>query len=323
MQIKLSNPRGFCAGVRVAIEIVDELLDVMDEHEHLYVYHEIVHNRHVVQRLRERGAIFVENVSEVPEGSLVVFSAHGVSPAIKKEAVSRSLICIDATCPLVIKVHAEAIRYAKRGWQILLIGHKNHQEIIGTLGEAPNSIQIVETPEDIQSLSIIDPTKLVYLTQTTLSIDDANIIIDALKKNFPEIHSPPSDDICYATTNRQLALRENACEVDLVLVVGSNNSSNSVRLTEISESSGTSSYLIDDVTMLQGGWFENVDRVLVTAGASAPEHLVTELVEYLIQHFNGKLVDSANVNEGMYFSKPQSLTNYLKKKSITIEGKEQ
>ncbi|HIB21115.1 MAG TPA: 4-hydroxy-3-methylbut-2-enyl diphosphate reductase [Rhodospirillales bacterium] len=323
MQIRLSNPRGFCAGVRMAIEIVDEILDELDEHEHLYVYHEIVHNRHVVDRLRERGAIFVEDICEIPKDSVVVFSAHGVSPAIKEEAIQRSLICIDATCPLVIKVHAEAIRYAKRGWQILLIGHRNHQEVIGTLGEAPSSIQIIETPQDIESITVHDPSKLVYLTQTTLSIDDAEIIINALKNKYPEIHSPPNDDICYATTNRQLTVRNEAPEVDLVLVVGSKNSSNSLRLTEIASTVGTPSFLIDDVSMIQDDWFSNVENVLITAGASAPEHLVAELVDYLVQQFNGELVNESLVEEGMYFSKPRSLAQYLQHKNVTIEGNNQ
>ena len=196
MQITLANPRGFCAGVQVAIDIVDQVLDAMNEDEHLYVYHEIVHNKHVVHRLKQRGAIFVESIDEVPENSTVVFSAHGVSPEIKDAAKERQLIEIDATCPLVTKVHAEAIRYAKRGWQIILIGHKNHQEVIGTFGEAPESIQIVESPADIQNLSVKDSEKLIYLTQTTLSIDDAEIIINALKNAFPSIKMPPNDDIC-------------------------------------------------------------------------------------------------------------------------------
>ena len=199
MRISLSNPRGFCAGVRMAIDIVDTILDAMDDDEKLYVYHEIVHNRHVVERLRGKGAIFVEDLADIPRSSVVVFSAHGVSPALKQEAQDRGLNSIDATCPLVTKVHAEAIRYAKRGWQILLIGHRNHQEVVGTIGEAPDSIQVVEKIEDIKNLNIDDPSKLAYLTQTTLSTDDAERMINALKEAFPEIHAPPTDDICYAT----------------------------------------------------------------------------------------------------------------------------
>ena len=323
MEIRLSNPRGFCAGVRMAIEIVDEILDVMDADENLYVYHEIVHNYHVVERLKERGAIFVDSILEIPESSVVVFSAHGVSQEIKKQAEDRALICIDATCPLVTKVHAEAIRYAKRGWQIILIGHRDHQEIIGTHGQAPDAIQILESPEGIDELHIIDPEALVYLTQTTLSIDDAEVIIDALKKAFPTIHAPPSDDICYATTNRQIAVRDDAPLADLVLVVGSQNSSNSLRLTEISITAGTPSFLIDDVSLLKPEWFDGVEHVLLTAGASAPERLVTDIVEHLTTHYDGCLIESSPVKEGMSFSMPASHQLFLQNKDITVEGNSQ
>lgn len=322
MKILLSNPRGFCAGVRIAIEIVDQTLDALDEHEDLYVYHEIVHNRHVVERLRERGAIFVESIDEVPAGQPVVFSAHGVSPQVKSDARNRKLISIDATCPLVTKVHAEAIRYAKRGWQILLVGHKNHQEVIGTYGEAPDSIQIVESPDDIPNLEIVDEHKLVYLTQTTLSIDDAELIINALKEAFPHINAPPSDDICYATTNRQLAVRDQAEEVDLVLVIGSNNSSNSLRLTEIAHAVDTPSHLIDDVSMLNSEWLEGVQSVLITAGASAPERLVKELVMHLVEHYNGVAPEEIDFDEGMSFSMPASFKSFISSK-LTVEGEEQ
>lgn len=320
MRIKLSNPRGFCAGVRMAVDIVDQLLDALGDEETLYVYHEIVHNRHVVNRLQERGASFVESIEEIPEHSVVVFSAHGVSPKVKQLAKERSLRCIDATCPLVTKVHAEAIRYAKRGWQILLIGHKNHQEVIGTQGEAPNEIQIVETAADIPLLQINDPSKLVYLTQTTLSTDDAEIIISELQKTFPEIHAPPTDDICYATTERQNAVREDAKEADVVLVVGSKNSSNSVRLTEISESVGTTAHLLDDVSELDPTWFTSANLVLITAGASAPEHLVLELIEHLTMNFHGELEGESTFDEGMAFSMPSSLNTFLQTNDMTIEG---
>ena len=320
MRIKLSSPRGFCAGVRMAVEIVDQLLDVLGD-KNLYVFHEIVHNRHVVERLKERGAIFVETIEEIPQHSVVVFSAHGVSPAVKKEASDRALVCIDATCPLVTKVHTGAIRYAKRGWQILLIGHRNHQEVVGTQGEAPEAIQIVERPEDIPQLNVHDPTKLVYLTQTTLSTDDAEIIIKSLRTAFPEIHAPPTDDICYATTNRQISVREDAPEADLVLVVGSQNSSNSLRLTEISKTAGTPSYLVDDVTKIQHEWLENVNSILITAGASAPEHLVQEIVTYLMDNYNGELTNELDVDEGMSFSMPSSLTNFIQGIDVTVEGK--
>jgi len=321
MEIRLSNPRGFCAGVRMAIEIVDEILDAMDSDEKLYVYHEIVHNFHVVERLKARGAIFVDSISDIPESSVVVFSAHGVSPEIKKQAEERHLIAIDATCPLVTKVHAEAIRYAKRGWQIILIGHRDHQEVIGTQGEAPESIQILESVEGIDDLHIIDPDALVYLTQTTLSIDDAKVIIEALKKAFPMIHSPPSDDICYATTNRQIAVRDESPKADLVLVVGSQNSSNSLRLTEISKTAGTPAYLIDDVSRVQPEWFNGVEQLLITAGASAPERLVSAIVEHLTVHYDGRLIDGAPVDENMSFSMPTSHLHFLQNKDITVEGK--
>ena len=320
MEIRLSNPRGFCAGVRMAIEIVDEILDAMDSDEKLYVYHEIVHNFHVVERLKKRGAIFVDSISDIPESSVVVFSAHGVSPEIKKQAEEHHLVSIDATCPLVTKVHAEAIRYAKRGWQIILIGHRDHQEVVGTQGEAPESIQILESVEGIDDLDIIDPDALVYLTQTTLSIDDAKVIIEALKRTFPKIHSPPSDDICYATTNRQIAVRDESPMADLVLVVGSQNSSNSLRLTEIAKTAGTPAYLIDDVSMVQPEWFSGVEQLLITAGASAPERLVSEIVEHLTAHYDGHLIDEAIVNENMSFSMPTSHIQFLQNKDVTVEG---
>ena len=322
MRIKLSSPRGFCAGVRMAVDIVDKILDVIDQDETLYVYHEIVHNKHVVKRLCERGAVFVDDIEEIPHESIVVFSAHGVSPAIKEKARKRNLTCVDATCPLVTKVHAEAIRYAKREWQILLIGHKNHQEVVGTQGEAPEAIQIVETIEDIPKLYIKDPTKLAYITQTTLSTDDAEIIISALRKAFPEIHAPPTDDICYATTKRQNAVREDATGIDLVLVVGSQNSSNSLRLTEIAETVGTPAFLLDDVSKLDATWLVNVNSVLITAGASAPEHLVQEIVEHLTENFDGQLEGDSTFDEGMTFSMPPSLYSYLSTKRLTIEGKD-
>ncbi|MFG0285586.1 MAG: 4-hydroxy-3-methylbut-2-enyl diphosphate reductase [Phycisphaerales bacterium JB039] len=259
MKIILPNPRGFCAGVAMAIDVVDQALDLFAG-ERIFVYHEIVHNTHVVERFKSRGVTFVDDVSEVPEGSIVIFSAHGVSPAVRAAAAARSLRAIDATCPLVTKVHSEAIRYARKGYQILLVGHRNHQEIEGTRGEAPDATQVVESPDDIPNLDIRDPTKLIYLTQTTLSTDDAAVIINALKRAFPQIQAPPSEDICYATTNRQHAVRQLAGECDLTLVVGSTTSSNSKRLTEISENVGTPARLIDDASMLEEEWFAGRER---------------------------------------------------------------
>ncbi|MCI0572383.1 MAG: 4-hydroxy-3-methylbut-2-enyl diphosphate reductase, partial [Myxococcaceae bacterium] len=255
MKILLVNPRGFCAGVRMAIDVVDQVLDVF-EGETVYVYHEIVHNRHVVGRFRERGVVFVEDVEAVPPGAVVVFSAHGVSPAVRERARERGLHAIDATCPLVTKVHSEAVRYARQGYQILLVGHRDHQEIVGTSGEAPQATQVVETASDIPALEIRDPQRLVYLTQTTLSVDDAAAVIGALREAFPSIKSPPSEDICYATTNRQHAVRALAGECDVVLVVGSVNSSNSRRLVEIAEGEGVTAHLIDDAAGIDWGWFE-------------------------------------------------------------------
>ena len=315
MKLILANPRGFCAGVNMAIAVVDELLKLFPD-ETICVYHEIVHNRHVVDRFRAQGVIFVETIDETPEDAVVVFSAHGVSPAIRAQAAARKLVAIDATCPLVTKVHAEAIRYAQRGWQIILIGHAQHQEVIGTRGEAPESIQIVETPADIAGLRINDPEKLIYLTQTTLSTDDANTVISALKQAIPSIKAPPSEDICYATTNRQNAVRAIAPECDLVLVVGSQNSSNSLRLTEIAENLGTPARLVDDRSELQDEWFDGVETVLITAGASAPEHLVNELVLHLIDQFGGEVEQRDIDRETIVFGLPGSLKQLMRSKGM-------
>ena len=313
MKIILANPRGFCAGVYMAIDVVDQLLDICPN-ETIYVYHEIVHNRHVVDRFRARGVKFIEDVAEVPNGSIVVFSAHGVSPALRAEAEARDLTAVDATCPLVTKVHNEAIRYAKAGYQILLVGHADHQEIIGTRGEAPDCTQVVECPEDIPDLVIHDPNKLVYLTQTTLSTDDANVIIPGLKE-------PPSEDICYATTNRQRAVRALAPKADLVLVVGSRNSSNSVRLTEISQNMGTPARLIDDRSELKPEWFEGVGTLLVTAGASAPEDLVQALIVDLIERFGGEVEQHDVYHEQVEFGLPGTLKEQMRKRGIDPTGR--
>jgi len=314
MRIVLANPRGFCAGVHMAIQVVEQLLDVVDEP--VYVYHDIVHNTHVVRRFEDRGVVFVEDVNDVPEGSYVVFSAHGVSPEVRAKAASRGLHAIDATCPLVTKVHMEAIRYAKRGYQILLVGHEDHQEIIGTRGEAPEQTQVVESPADIPNLSVHDPKKLVYLTQTTLSTDDAGIIIDALKEAFPDIQAPPTEDICYATTNRQHAVREIAPDCDLTIVVGSTTSSNSKRLTEISANVGTPGVLVDDVTDLNPSLLENVDRVLVTAGASVPEDLVQQLCRVLVREYDAEIEVASLVDESTEFQLPKSLRDVMKSRDV-------
>lgn len=320
MKIILANPRGFCAGVYMAIDVVDQLLDVV-EGDTIYVYHAIVHNKHVVQRFEDRGVIFIESIDDVPEGSIVVFSAHGVSPEVRKEARARNLTAIDATCPLVTKVHAEAIRYAKRGWQIVLIGHRQHQEIIGTYGEAPDSIQILESVDGIPDLHIEDPSKVVYLTQTTLSLDDANKIINALKAAYPEVNSPPSEDVCYATTNRQWAVRQLAHDCDLVLVVGSQNSSNSLRLTEIAHATGTNAVLIDDVTELTSDLLHGIDRVLVTAGASAPEDLVQSLVLHLVQNHDGEVEQHDVFHESVDFGLPGTLKKFMRTRDVDPDGR--
>jgi len=315
LRIILANPRGFCAGVQMAIDVVDQVLDVF-RGEAVYVYHDIVHNKHVVDRFRSRGVAFVEDLDEVPAGSVVVFSAHGVSPAVRAHAERRGLTAIDATCPLVTKVHSEAVRYARRGWQILLVGHRNHQEVIGTMGEAPEATQVVESPADIPGLTIHDPEKLIYLTQTTLSTDDAAVIIDALKRAFPSIKAPPSDDICYATTNRQHAVRQLAPRADLVLVVGSTHSSNSVRLTEIAENAGTTARLLDDATMLDDAWFEGVGAVLVTAGASAPEDLVAGVCRALVERFGASIETADIFEEDVEFGLPGTLKQAMRERGI-------
>ena len=316
MRIVLVNPRGFCAGVRMAIDVVDQVLDLL-KGETIYVYHEIVHNRHVVERFEDRGVRFVERIDEIPEGSVVVFSAHGIPPSVKEAAAARNLTAIDATCPLVTKVHSRAIRYAKQGYQILLVGHKDHQEIIGTMGEAPEHTQVVESPDDIPGLNIVDPDKLVYLTQTTLSTDDAAVIIDALKSSFPNIKEPPSEDICYATTNRQQAVRAAAPSCDLVLVVGSKNSSNSVRLTEIAEHVGTGACRIDDVTELDPAWYPDGDEtILLTAGASAPEDLVSEICRHFVETHGATLHLADIFEESVEFGLPLTLKRVMERMGV-------
>ncbi|MEQ9095190.1 MAG: 4-hydroxy-3-methylbut-2-enyl diphosphate reductase [Phycisphaerales bacterium] len=316
MRLILPNPRGFCAGVSMAIDVVNQVLDLCPG-EPVYVYHDIVHNTHVVERFKARGVRFVEDVSQVPEESIVVFSAHGIPPAVRRQAQARQLRIIDATCPLVTKVHNEAIRYARLGYQILLVGHRNHQEIIGTSGEAPEATQVVESPADIPHLQIDDPTKLVYLTQTTLSTDDAGIIINALKEAFPHIKAPPSEDICYATTNRQHAVRTLAPMCDLTLVVGSTHSSNSKRLAEISDHAGTPGRLIDDASEIDLAWFPDPSAtVLVTAGASAPEDLVAGVCQMLLERFDGDIRTCDVFEEDVYFAPPAGLKHMMREQGI-------
>ncbi|WP_136068402.1 4-hydroxy-3-methylbut-2-enyl diphosphate reductase [Modicisalibacter radicis] len=283
MQIKLANPRGFCAGVDRAIDIVNRALDVLGPP--IYVRHEVVHNRFVVDSLRERGAIFVDELDEVPDDVTVIFSAHGVSRAVQQEAERRGLKIFDATCPLVTKVHMEVLRYAKRGQECILIGHAGHPEVEGTMGRYDTShggaVYLVEDEADVAALEVKDPERLAFVTQTTLSMDDTARVIDALRDKFPAIQGPRKDDICYATQNRQDAVRELAADSDLVLVVGSVNSSNSNRLRELAERMGTPARLIDDASLIEPAWLEGVARIGITAGASAPEVLVKGVIERL------------------------------------------
>lgn len=309
MQVKLANPRGFCAGVDRAIEIVNRALDVFEPP--IYVRHEVVHNRFVVDSLRERGAVFVEELHEVPDDAIVIFSAHGVSRAVQDEAARRGLRVFDATCPLVTKVHMEVLRYARRGYDCVLIGHAGHPEVEGTMGRFDTShggrIYLVENEEDAASLEVEDASKLAYVTQTTLSMDDTARVIDTLRERFSDIEGPRKDDICYATQNRQDAVRGLADECDLVLVVGSPNSSNSNRLRELAERVGTPAYLIDSAEQVQADWLDDVTAIGVTAGASAPEVLVRGVVERL-QELGAKAPSElAGREETITFSMPPEL----------------
>jgi 4-hydroxy-3-methylbut-2-en-1-yl diphosphate reductase len=302
MKIILVSPRGFCAGVNMAIETLELAIKLFGVP--IYVFHEIVHNKYVVDRFRAQGAVFVDDLSEVPTGETLLYSAHGVSPDVRRIASERGLKTIDATCPLVIKVHLEAVRYAKEGYTIVLIGHEGHDEVIGTMGEAPQAIVLVESPEEVDRLQLSTP-KLAYLTQTTLSVDDANHIIARLKQRFPHIVGPPKEDICYATQNRQEAVRLLAREADIVLVLGSQNSSNSLRLAELARESATETYLIDGPGDIDLDWFTPGDTVLVTAGASAPEIVVEQCVALLTERFDA-LVESRSIREEeVYFPLPK------------------
>lgn len=308
MRVILASPRGFCAGVNMAIESLDLAIKAFGTP--IYVYHEIVHNKYVVETFQKRGAVFINSLEEAPMGSHLLFSAHGVSPQIRKVARERKLYAIDATCPLVTKVHLEAVKYAKEGYTILLIGHEGHDEVVGTMGEAPHAIQLVESEEHAEKIVFPTGTKLAYLTQTTLSVDDANRIIAILRRRFPQIASPPKDDICYATQNRQEAIHLLAPEADLVLVVGSQNSSNSQRLREIAKEKGIEAHLVDGVDDVQKAWIEGKNCVLVTAGASAPESLVQELLDYLrVEH--GAVIEARDIRkEDVEFPLPKELRAY-------------
>ncbi len=292
----------------MAIESLERSLEIFGAP--LYVYHEIVHNKYVVDRFRREGVVFVESLEEVPVGSPLLYSAHGVSPQIREQARTRKLQAIDATCPLVTKVHLEAIKYAKEGYTIFLIGHEGHDEVIGTMGEAPERMILVETVADVDRLEG-NFEKVAYLTQTTLSVDDANMIIGALRQRFPHINNPPKDDICYATQNRQDAVRQLAPQADLVLVLGSQNSSNSKRLQEIADSLGPHSHLIDGVSELDAAWFEGVQTVLITAGASAPEQVVQEVIEFIEKTYNATVEDAFVRQESVHFPLPRELRTLI------------
>jgi 4-hydroxy-3-methylbut-2-enyl diphosphate reductase len=315
MKIILANPRGFCAGVNMAIDSLERALDLFGAP--LYVYHEIVHNKHVVERFKGRGVVFVEELSEVPEGAPLLYSAHGVSPQVRQESKSRNLRAIDATCPLVTKVHLEAVKYAKLGYSIILIGHEGHDEVIGTMGEAPDRMILVESVEDVDRLEI-NSEKIAYLTQTTLSVDDANVIIAALRRKFPQIANPPKDDICYATQNRQDAVRKLAERADVVLVLGSQNSSNSKRLAELALDIGRPAHLIDDAAEIRDEWFEGVDTVLITAGASAPEDVVQECITLLQDRFGATMSEETVRDENVTFPLPKTLRELLPVSALKV-----
>lgn len=305
MKILLANPRGFCAGVNMAIECLDEAIKRFGTD--IYVYHEIVHNRYVVDRFTQQGVTFVDTICEVPEGSILLYSAHGVSPEIRKQSKERKLHTIDATCPLVTKVHLEAIKYAKEGYNIVLIGHEGHDEVIGTMGEAPESITLVETPEAVDELPFADGAKIAYLTQTTLSVSEAEAIISRLRQKFPDIHCPPKDDICYATTNRQEAIDTLATNADAVIVLGSQNSSNSRRLMELGASHGAKAFLIDGVHELPEDALSVGDTVLISAGASAPEVVVQECVDSLVETYDAEVESIVVREEHVSFPLPKEL----------------
>ncbi len=314
-RVILLNPRGFCAGVVRAIDIVRIALEMFGPP--IYVRKEIVHNRYVVDELRAAGAVFIDELSQVPEGARLIFSAHGVSPAVREEARERKLRVIDATCPLVTKVHLEAVRFARNGYTIVLIGHREHDEVVGTLGEAPESTVVVSNEEDVRRLEVPDPEKIGYLTQTTLSLDETAGIIRELRRRFPAIEGPPASDICYATQNRQEAVKEVAPECDLLLVVGSRNSSNSRRLVEVARNAGArSSYLIDDASEIQARWLEDCRVVGVTAGASAPEHLVEEVLTALAERGFIDTETRTVREEDVHFALPPELAS--DEKAVTI-----
>jgi len=305
----LLKPRGFCAGVVRAIDIVRIALEAFGPP--IYVRKEIVHNRFVVEELQGKGAIFVDSVEEVPNGERVIYSAHGVSPEVREASAARGLRVIDATCPLVTKVHVEAVKFAKEGYSLILIGHHDHDEVIGTLGEAPLVTQVVGSPEQVDSLTVPNPDRVAYLTQTTLSLDETKDIIAALQKKFPNIRGPAAQDICYATENRQVAVKHVASDADLLLVVGSENSSNSNRLVEVARNLGTNAHLIDSCSDIEPDWLENVKTIALTAGASAPECLVEEVVKFLDSKGFGNVEELEVMPENVRFGLPPEIVEAI------------
>ncbi len=308
-KVLLAAPRGYCAGVDRAVQAVERALDLHGAP--VYVRKEIVHNKHVVEELSKRGAIFVEEETEVPEGKMVVFSAHGVAPSVHENSAARGLRTIDATCPLVTKVHVEARRFAADGYAIVMIGHEGHEEVEGTMGEAPDSIVLVQTVEEVETLQIPDPERVAFITQTTLSVDETAEIIAALRSKFPSIVSSKSDDICYATTNRQIAVKQLARECDLVLVIGSTNSSNSNRLVEVAREHGAASHLIDNHSEVDEAWLDGVETVGITSGASAPEELVERLVDFFRERGADDVSELRTVHEDVRFMLPKEIRDEL------------
>ena len=314
----LLKPRGFCAGVVRAIDIVRIALETFGAP--IYVRKEIVHNRFVVEELQQKGAIFVDNVDEVPAGERVIYSAHGVSPEVRDASKHRKLRVIDATCPLVTKVHVEAVRFAKQGYSLILIGHRDHDEVIGTLGEAPEVTQVVGSVEEVENLHVADPERVAYLTQTTLSLDETRDIIAALKAKFPKIKGPAAQDICYATENRQTAVKQTSGNVDLLLVVGSDNSSNSKRLVEVARTLGTNSHLIENFRSISPEWLEGVNTIALTAGASAPEVLVEKVIEFLTGQGFTNLQEVEVMPENVRFGLPPEIVEAVKTSPSPLVG---
>ncbi len=308
-KILLAKPRGFCAGVDRAIDVVEMALAAFEGP--VYVRKEIVHNRHVIESLRTKGAILVEEIDDVPPGAVAIFSAHGVSPEVRQKAAARRLQVIDATCPLVTKVHLEAVRFAREGRTIILVGHEGHDEVVGTMGEVPGQIRVIGSVEGAERVQVPDPERVAVTTQTTLGVDDANQIIDVLRRRFPKLVTPSSDDICYATQNRQTAVKILAKEAEVVIVLGSDNSSNSKRLKEVAEGAGARAYLLDDASEIDPAWFEGKRCVGVTAGASAPEHLVQEVVAYFRARGFDHLEEVEAVHEMVTFAPPPELLHQL------------